>query len=416
MIVSSAWQKITTNTLYQLFGRGYGILVGFFAIALITRTLGTEGYGDYVLITTVPALFYLIADFGLNAIFLREIAKGGEHVKKFGGLLALRLVLAVLLSLVGLVYVFVSPYNLVVKWGIVFSLLAIFAQATFTSLNVLFQHNLRYNLSVLAAVLSDTTELVLVSVGFLLSLGLLFFVGAWAFVSFPLIFFGFLFSKKLREGPVLFWDFPWMKKLFLSALPIGLTLVFAQVNGTADIFLLSLLDRASALGIYGLGSKIFESVLYLPLFFVNALYPVFLTDHRRSLAALADRLGKSLLVMLAASLVLVFLVFIFAPLAIFLLGGASFSSSTIVLRILSLSFPLFFITVPLQWFLITVGYEKVLPVIYGAAAVVNVVINVVFIPQFSYFAAVAATISSEFLILILLAAFTGKVLVTARRS
>ncbi len=45
------------------------------------------------------------------------------------------------------------------------------------------------------------------------------------------------------------------------------------------------------------------------------------------------------------------------------------------------------------------GKERVLPVIYAVAAVVNVLVNVVFIPYFSYLASVAATILSELLIL-----------------
>jgi O-antigen/teichoic acid export membrane protein len=95
-------------------------------------------------------------------------------------------------------------------------------------------------------------------------------------------------------------------------------------------------------------------------------------------------------------------VFPLANFLILILGGEGFSASSLVLRILVLSLPLFFVTAPLQWFLITVGKERVLPWIYASAAVLNVGLNIAFIPRYSYFASITATIASEILILVLL--------------
>lgn len=411
------WKKIAANTIYQLIGRGIAIIVGIAIVALITRSLGTAGYGSYVLATTIPALFFLLTDFGLNAVYLREVAKDSGHLRKFGSLLGLRLFLSILFFLIATSYVlFLSPYSALVKGGITLGLLAIFAQSIFTSLNALFQHNLRYSLSVLAEFFSWILELTLVILIFFLGLGLLFFVGAWVLGFFVVAGFAFLLSFKLREGPSFSWDSAWAKRIIVGALPLGLMLVFAQINGKADIFLLSLLDRPESLGIYGLAYKVFENLLFVPLFFVNALYPVMLKDHKTSLQLLWDRLSKGILVMLAAGFAFMLLAFLFAPLAVFILGGESFSSSILVLQLLSFGLPLFFISVPLQWFLITVGKEKILPLIYGLAAFSNVAINSIFIPKFSYLASIFATLFSEALIFILLLSVVGRLWLSIERS
>ncbi|MEX1061544.1 MAG: oligosaccharide flippase family protein, partial [Patescibacteria group bacterium] len=396
------WRKIAVNTIYQLLGKGFSIVANILIVALITRSLGVSLFGDYILATTVPAFLYFMADFGLNAIFLREVSKDNHHMKKFGSLFTLRLGLASLAIVLGLGYAFLYPHNEVLRLAIILSLTTVFFQAAFTSLNALFQHNLRYDLSALATVASHVAGAALAVWGYLKGFGLVYFAGTWAFSYLILVLGAFLFSQRLPERPRLSWDGAWARRLLTLSLPLGLMLVFSQVNFAADVFLLNALDSSEAVGIYRLGYKVFENILPIPLFFVNALYPVMLSDHRQSLAALILRLKQSLGLLLAAALVLILAVAPLAKFIIGILGGAVFGDSAFVLQLLVFSLPFFFLTAPLQWFLITVGKDKVLPGIYAVAAALNVSLNWFLIPRYSYFASIFATISSELVILSLL--------------
>lgn len=396
------WKKIAANTFYQLVGKGFTIVSTVFTVALITRSLGVSQFGEYVLVTTVPTFLYLFGDFGLNAIFLRQIAQDNNHVRKFGNLFTLRTALAFVTFLLGVLYVFLFPHSQTVRLGILLALTTVFAQGVYTSLNALFQHELRYDLSVAAGVVSSVFAVLAVAYGFWQHQGLLFFVAVWTATTFLLALFALVFSLRLPEKPQFSWDWAWIKTFFVASIPLGLMLIFSQINWTSDVFLLSALSTSTAVGIYRLGYKVFENIIPIPIFFVNALYPVMLQDQRLSFEALWQRLKKSLGALLLSAVVLTVLSFVFAPLAISVLGGEGFEASTLVLKILVFSFPIFFVTAPLQWFLITVGKEKILVWIYGFAAFSNVLINLIFIPRFSYFASIFATIFSEVLILILL--------------
>ena len=396
------WKEIAANTFYQLLGKGFSILTNILIVALITRSLGVSLFGDYVLATTVPAFLYFLADFGLNAIFLREISRDNHHTQKFGSLFVLRLGLAALAVVLGLGYAFLYPHDGILRLAIVLSLTTVFFQAAFTSLNALFQHNLRYDLSVLATISSHMVGAVLTVWGYLRGFGLIYFVGTWALSYLILLLGSFLFAKKLPDKFSLSFDMKWAKRILVLSLPLGLMLVFSQVNFTADVFLLNALDSSEAVGIYRLGYKVFENILPIPLFFVNALYPVMLADHRQSLSALIRRLKQSLGLLLLAALLLILITVPLSSFIIRILGGADFGDSSLVLQLLAFSLPLFFVTAPLQWFLITVGKDKVLPAIYAVAAVLNVGINWFFIPRYSYFASIFATIFSEVVILALL--------------
>jgi len=396
------WRKIAANTIYQLAGKGVSVISTIITVALITRALGVSQFGEYVLITTVPAFLYLFADFGLNAVFLRKIATDDHHVQKFGSLLILRLGLSTLTFLLAVAFAFLSPYAPIVRAGIVLAATTVFAQGAYTSLNALFQHNLRYDLSVAAGIISSVFAVLVFVWGFVSHASLIFFVSAWAATTFVLALWALVLSFRLIEKPKFIGDRLFSRGLFLAAVPLGLTLIFSQVNWMADVFLLRALDSAEAVGIYRLGYKVFENVIPIPIFFVNALYPVMLADYQQGISFLWSRLRSSLRVLLAAAVVFTVGVFIFAPLIISILGGREFSASALVTQVLVLSFPIFFVTAPLQWFLITVGKERILPAIYGTAAVLNVSINLFFIPRYSYFASIAATIASEVLILTLL--------------
>ncbi len=66
-----------------------------------------------------------------------------------------------------------------------------------------------------------------------------------------------------------------------------------------------------------------------------------------------------------------------------------------------LGFPLFFVTPLTLWLGIILKKTKELLFIYGFAAIVNLVANLVFVPAFGYNAAAVITILSELLILVL---------------
>lgn len=397
-----SWKKIAANTIYQMIGKGVSIVSTIGTVALVTRALGVSQFGDYVLITTVPAFLYLLADFGLNAVFLRQVATDDHHIQKFGGLMVLRLGLAFLTFLLAISYALLSPYGSLIKWGIGLASTTVFAQAAYTSLNALFQHHLRYDLSVGAGIVSSIFAILAFAWGFWRNAGLIFFVSAWAATTFVLALLALFLSFRLAEKPRFSGDREFSRRLLRAAVPLGLTLVFSQINWMADVFLLRALDSAEAVGIYRLGYKVFENILPIPIFFVNALYPVMLADYQQGVGFLWDRLRKGIRVLLASAVVLAVVSFGLAPWVILILGGASFSASTLVMQILVLSFPIFFVTAPLQWFLITVGKERILPVIYGVAAGLNVFLNWWLIPRYSYFASIGATVAAEILILILL--------------
>src|SRR3989338_7054343 len=248
-------KKITLNTLYQIIGKVITMSVTIAATIIVTRTFGRQGYGAFSLMQTFPALFFIIADFGLNAIVTRELSKDFSTANKFfSSTLYIRILLSLILIFVGSLIILFLPYSGFVKFGIIISMFLILTQALFTTTNIIFQTKLRYDLPTIGLVSGSVIILLLVIflskqnadiswISFSYVIG-----GAISvilnFLLFPKV--GFKPSYKVNNSDA--------RYLLLNSLPLGLMFVFSQINFKADSLLISVLRLPRNLGLSGLES------------------------------------------------------------------------------------------------------------------------------------------------------------------
>ena len=190
--------------------------------------------------------------------------------------------------------------------------------------------------------------------------------------------------------------------------------VFSQINFKADSILLSILPipnlgltNIETTGVYALPYKIFEVMLVLPTFLMNSTYPLLLKSKQNGFDKLKNNFKKTVIFMFgigaASSLVLFVGVWFFlTPDLISLIFDSEFVYSRDILLILFSGIFLFFLTQPLAWFLVIIEKQKYLPFIYGFSAILNVSLNLIFIPQYSFYASSVITLVTEGVILVLL--------------
>jgi O-antigen/teichoic acid export membrane protein len=204
-----------------------------------------------------------------------------------------------------------------------------------------------------------------------------------------------------------FFDKQYAKKMFISALPIGLMLLFNLVYFRADIFLLSIMSTTKSVGIYGLSYKFFDFLIAIPLFLSNAVYPL-LIKYKNDQEVFKKLINKYLLIFLALSFVLIFAFWFSSPL--FTIIRSDFSEASIPFRILLISLPFFFVTSFFQWILITKEKQKFLMYVYFLLLILNIILNVLFIPAYSYLASAWITFICEGVVFLILGVKLLKVL------
>src|SRR3972149_41365 len=68
-------KRIARNFAVSFAGRFLAGALGVVSLAFITRTLGSEQFGEYNIVFAYLYIFLVLADFGLNSLLAREISK-----------------------------------------------------------------------------------------------------------------------------------------------------------------------------------------------------------------------------------------------------------------------------------------------------------------------------------------------------
>lgn len=421
----STSRAVGANTIAQFFGKAVSAGSMFIISLLIARSFGADGYGDFIKITTYVAFYYLLADFGLNAIYLQRTHTNGSNTSEtkmdtWHALLALRLTGSLFLIFLALAVLSLLPqgttqgYTGLVRLGIILYSPAIFLQALITTTNAVFQKNLRYDLAAIAGIIGSllslllvwlATQIISVQTGAIIS-SLSLLIGTFATGAL-----GILFVSRIHDSVRLVFDTRRMRSLFVAGIPLGLMLLFNQVYFRIDSFILTLTRSTTEVGVYGLAYRVFELPLVLPTFFMNAMYPVMLgkvTSDKQQATSYSFRqlILKSFIFLLITSLLLLITLWLAAPFLSFI--RPEFVQSVGALRILLLSLPFFFMTSLFMWVLVAVGKQYVLPIIYGVSMILIIFLDSIFIPEFGYIAASWITVFSEGFVLLLLAVTTLK--------
>lgn len=394
--------KVFKQTSWQVLGKIFTALSTLFVLSLVSRNLGVNATGVFTLALAFLAFFYLAADFGLNAHTiprLLEKKKTNEWQKLFG----LRLLLSTALVCIAVLIIYFWPsFDSQFKSAALIGLLAIYANAVFISANAMFQAKLRYDLAVIAPIIGvvPTIGVVYLAVSYNLGVNglMVAHVLGWVVCAFLALF----FLKRFTPLTPVF-DFKYMKSVLASSWPISATLVLNTIYFRIDAFLLSYFKSFYEVGIYNLAYQFFQFALIVPAFIINSLYPILLKRHADSRTEFLKLMISSSFIMLNLGIAATVVTFLGAPLVIELISGdTKFPGSEDALRILSLSFPAYFVSAVLMWALVVLRQYKKILLVYIIGLVINLGLNFYLIPLFSYLAAAWVTGICEYLILVLL--------------
>ena len=419
--VSHNLKLIASNTFYQLISKFISMTVTLGLSIFISMKYGSEGYGLFSILQSLPALFYIVADFGLNAISAREIAKDSSKTSEiFENVLFLRLII----SIVGVVLcLFASHYLYTderIRWGLALGSLIIITQSLIMTTNMVFQIKLKYDLSSISNTL-----------GYLFILGISYYlilnkVGI-EYINFTYVLGGvvtliinlYLIYSKFFKFNYRF-DRKYLKFLAIESWPLGLMFLFSQINFRADSILLSFLplpsqfgNNLNAVGVYAFPYKIFEVILVVPTFMMNSAYPLLLEKFNQDSLKFKAFFKKTLNLFLVVGLILTIFTLTFSEFLkkyeiINLYFNSEFQRSPEILSILSIGLIVFFLSQPIAWVYVIYGKQKLLPFVYLIASIFNVSMNYLLIPKYGYIASSYLTWSSELIILLILY-FTARI-------
>ncbi len=389
------------QTLFQVAAKVTSSGASFLLTILIARLFNVAGYGDFAKVTAFVSLFYLLVDFGLNAMFLQQ----EKHETQLRSLLSLRLVVAGILFFVTNGIALSLPYSSAfgigfspeVKFGIFLFSFTFFGQAIIFTTSVMFQKAGRYQNLFFSTLVGSLITIILAMFAGLIHAQLPIFLLAYVIGAFVQGGVSLLFIEWEKAGQI---DKNFIKTLVQQTIPIALLLIFNLVYFRIDMLILALYKPSADVAFYDISYRVFDFLIALPLFLSNVLYPRLIETQKNLRKVNANEWfhigGFALIGCIIA------VVFWFVAPIIFFLIKPQLLPATLPMHILLLSLPFFFVTSILQWILLARRQQILLSWVYGGFMLFNIILNLVFIPQYSYVASAIITGVSELLVLIIL--------------
>lgn len=394
-------RKIAYNVLVSSVAKVLSTVLALVAIGFITRYLGSAGFGNYSTVLAFLSFFAAITDLGIQSISTREISRAGADEEKIiGNILALRLIVSVLIFIFSPLVIWFFPYSGEVKLGVVVVAASYIFSSSYQVLNGVFQKNLAMDRVAVAELLGKFIQVGTIILAVRYDLGFTWIVSSLLFYMIftsSLVF--ILIRKYIHLRPRI--DLSYWKSFLKESYSLGISAVIIFVYFKIDTILLSVMKNSSDVGIYNAAYKVIENISFFPAMIVGLVFPIVSHNvfiNRERFIDIANKTFKTFFLLVVPLIVGGSFL---AEDIIALIGGAGFQESAGVLNILVFALACIFFSNFLNSILIAANQQRKLVLALVLAAVFNVGINLIFIPRFSYWASAIASVTAEFLVMIL---------------
>jgi O-antigen/teichoic acid export membrane protein len=396
--------KLVKNMGYLTFGNQVGNLLQFLFFLYFARVFGDEAVGQYSFAFSYTYIFSVLADLGLSAYLIREIARDrtGDRTLFSQGLLLRTAALVIFFSLAAIIaLVFFKNFsNETLKVLFLMGLFHIFLSLA----DVFLAEFKAHDRMGLVGLLNAIVRLIISGVGAILivlnhnfvTVLICFPIGSFLYLL-VCISLSFYYYRKIefRLRNVSF------KKLFVPILPFAITIIFVEVLHHLDILMLRFFKDDRSVGIYSAANKIVLAILGINAFVHTALLPTFSRLFIESKSKLIEVSQKSLRVFIILALPVSAGLFALSDRTIILLFSNKFETSSGVLNILTWIIALGFIAAPFSVLLTAINRQTQKVIIVGICLLLNFILNFILIPRWDYYGAAAAKLTAELLFFLL---------------
>ncbi len=388
---------IAKNALFVTFGSFALKAVNFLFSVFVVRRLGDERFGQYSTILAFVGLFQIFAELGISQYVMREIARDrSKAAGLFWNLVAVRILLA-LFGIAGITIAAIEiGYSPLLVTGVLFYTVSFLLSAIEAPLETLLTANERLDYVSMLAILGQVVFVVLGGIFMISGLGFIWLIVASLLSILPQIVLSSWAVRRhhLIPGFIRLNPRSWFS-MIRSGFPFGLISLALTISFSIDTVMLSRFQPDQVVGWYNVAYNLEKSLLFFFTGFSVAIVPSLSRTYMQNASEVERWYYRSVKIILLTSLpVAVGGMLVARPLIQFLytpqFGPAALAFMIIVWDVPFLMFSSFCGNMTT-----VVGEERNAAWIYGAGAVVNVLLNLYAIPHYSYLGAAAVTVMTD---------------------
>lgn len=369
--------------------------INVFLVSFLTRALSQNGYGEYNLIFAYLAIFLALTDLGLYSYLIRKISQETEDESNIiGNIITLRLFSNFCFLGIAFAVLVFMPYSLNVKIGVVLGSLFLISSSIIQILTAIYQKYLKMTDFAVMDVIFRVIYLISCTIIYYFYNNILLYILTLSLVELFHLIAVFLWAKRITPIKLNI-SFSIWKNSIVESYPIAVSLFFVLLYFKFDTILLSFYRPAEDVAVYSLGYKILEAIIFFPAMYIGIVMPHLAKSFVSGLTQAREIsfiIWRSLWI---GALPTSFAVFLYSKDIIRLFTPDDFLGADIVLKILALAMIPIFLGNLGGNALIAAHLQKKAMKIYGVAAFLNILGNIIFMPKYGYYSAAFMTLFTE---------------------
>jgi len=405
-------RRISRNTAYLAAAEMVSKVLQFVVMIYAARLLSQEDFGKFSFALSLSFIAMILADWGLNQLLVRTVARDKGGLEKYvANSIFLKIIFSALSGAFIVIVLNLFRYPQTTK-GIVYIIWLFAILGTFTEL--LYSIFRAFERMEFDSLLKITRMAVLAAASItilVLGKGIVAFSVSFVAVEAGVVLMGSLivwrvFSRGRLSFSLL--DVAYMKSMLREALPFGLAILFGSLYFYISGFMLSVMEGDVAVALFSSAYNIALAVLFVPMVYTNAIYPVLSRYHASSREKLALLYGRSLKYLYIIGLPVSVGLYALSDGIVAFLYGAEYAAASLVLKIIAWYLFLKFVNFHLGITLSAIDRQKQRMIGQGITAGVNVLLNLILIPLYGIAGAAISTLVTEVVLFITYHTFVSK--------
>ncbi len=389
-------KRIIKNSFFLTGGNVVAKSINLVLVFLLTRLLGSEGFGVYNFAFAYTMIFLLFTHMGISSLMVREIAKDRSRAKEMLGV-SLPIVFIFTLLSIGLINLLAWGFGWVLYERQIIAVFSIymacdgFGRFAFS----IFRAFERMEFEALVYICERIGLLIVTVFCWWISADLFFLVCGFTLVMVGKALQSFwLVRKHFLQIPLL-WDWERAIAILKEAYPFALMSIFGVMSMRVDTIMLKVFHSAEAVGLYNTARKLVESISFIPENIAFAMFPalsvLFLSDPEK----FQQTFERILQYMLIIAIPVMVGANVLADRFINLLFEPEFARAYLALQWLAVWLGLLFLKFTFATTLNAINRQHLFSVFAGISMVLNIALNYWLIPIYDIVGAGIATVVSE---------------------
>lgn len=386
--------KIAKNASYLLFSDILVKIIAFFTSIYLARYFSVENYGTYNFLIVYFTFFNIIGVFGIDTVVLRDIARSKEDLNTvMSNALSIRIITSLAAIVLSILFIqYINNSKGMQYYVLLTAIILLFQNISYLN-ESLFKACEKMEYYAYTIVLYKFSFAIFIFLIIVLKMNFLWLLFAFISSEFIRTLVSYMYTRRSFHYKFTF-DIVYWKYLIRESLPFLVNSVLYIINYRIDVLMLSMIIGNVSVGIYSAAYKLTDPLLFIPSAINLSLFPLIARQFVSKKEAMKRTYIQSTKLIFILVLPMATGIFVLSTKLILIIFGKEYSESITVLQILIASLLFNSLTSMQSSILISTNNQKIITSSILLSCTVNIILNLLLIPNYSYIGAAIATLIS----------------------